>query len=145
MKTISHRAWKFHFPSFQEDESQEMAGITTTAVGGIEMISGDASIRQSILMLLSTSPGERVMFPEYGCNLRKLAFSENDDTTAGLAIHYIREAVKRWEPRIRIIRLEASANPHYGELLDISIIYRTVVSDKEELMELSIDLDQKRM
>ena len=67
------------------------------------MVEDDASIRQSLLLLLSTSPGERVMRPDYGCSLRRLVFAPNDDTTAGLAIHYVRQAVERWEPRVEIL------------------------------------------
>ena len=40
------------------------------------------------------------MRPGYGCHLFRLAFAPNDDTTAGLAIHYVRQALERWEPRI---------------------------------------------
>ena len=67
----------------------------------------EASVRQAILLLLSTRPGERVMRPTYGCDLHRLVFSPNDDTTAGLAIHYVRQALERWEPRIEVIRLDA--------------------------------------
>ena len=53
------------------------------------MIAGDAAIRQSIILLLTTTPGERVMRPDYGCPLHRLMFQPNDATTAGLAIHYV--------------------------------------------------------
>jgi len=46
--------------------------------------------------------GERVLRPEYGCDLHRLVFSPNDATTAGLAVHYVRAALLRWEPRIEI-------------------------------------------
>lgn len=132
------RAWKFFFP-YEESEC-EQCGITVSSSGGIQMVSGETAIRQSLLMLLSTSPGERVMKPDYGCDLRHLAFSENDETTAGLAIHYIRQAVERWEPRIRILRLDARANLHYEHVLDISIEYRTVPTGRTKTVELSVDL-----
>ena len=53
------------------------------------------AVRQSILMLLSTRPGERVMPPDYGCPIHRLVFSPNDATTAGLAIHYVRHSLLR--------------------------------------------------
>jgi len=71
------------------------------------MVEDQDAIRQALLMLLSTAPGERVMRPEYGCDLRRLVFSPNDETTAGLAIHYVRRAVERWEPRVEIESIDA--------------------------------------
>jgi phage baseplate assembly protein W len=47
------------------------------------------------------------MRPDYGCPLNGLGFEPNDDTTAGMAIGYIRRAIERWEPRVRIVRLDA--------------------------------------
>jgi uncharacterized protein len=102
-----YRAMRFVHPDLALGEGATSAGVQVSARGQLEMIDGDEAIRQSLLMLLSTSPGERVMRPEYGCNLRRLVFSPNDDTTAGLAIHYVRQAVERWEPRVDIVAIDA--------------------------------------
>ncbi|NLD91187.1 MAG: GPW/gp25 family protein [Fibrobacter sp.] len=137
-----NRAWKFSFSeidSFKKDEF----GFDITSSGGIAMVDGNASVRQSILMLLSVNPGERVMYPDYGCNLRRLVFSENDETTAGLAIHYIREAIHKWEKRVHLIRLDAEANKTHLSQLDITIEYRCIGSIETETLEYSIDLDQR--
>ena len=56
-----------------------------SARGRLAMVEGNAAVRQAIQMLLSTAPGERVMRPGYGCDLQRLVFAPNDDTTAGLA------------------------------------------------------------
>ena len=83
------------------------SGLRISGTGGLQMTEGNASVRQSILMLLGTRPGERVMRPEYGCDLQKLVFAPNDATTAGLAIYYIRKAVERWEKRVQIVKIDA--------------------------------------
>ncbi len=57
--------------------------------GRVATVSGDASVRQSLMLLLATLPGERVMRPDYGCPLHRIVFAPNDATTAGLAIHYV--------------------------------------------------------
>jgi Bacteriophage baseplate protein W len=64
------------------------------------------------------------MRPEYGCELHRLAFSPNDDTTAGLAIYYVRRALERWEPRIQLLHVDAGRSPESPERLDISVEYR---------------------
>jgi uncharacterized protein len=144
MKDPVNRAWKFNFPEFVS-EYAEICGISLTSGGSIEMISGNASIKQSLFMLLSTSPGERVMYPNYGCSLKKLAFAENDETTAGLAIHYIREAVQRWEPRVIITRLDARADEIRSELLNITIQYRLVSEKISDTLIYPFDLTQGRL
>ena len=99
------------------------------------MVSEAASVRQSILLLLSTSPGERVMRPNYGCDLQRLLFAPNDDTTAGLAIHYVRQALERWERRIRILHLDAHPHPENPGALEISLEYSFIAThERGELL-----------
>ena len=80
-------AWRFSHPDF--DTPDEPSGIGVSPTGGIDMVNEANSIRQALILLLSTRPSERVMRPTYGCHLNRLVFSPNDDTTAGLAIHYV--------------------------------------------------------
>src|SRR6476619_6728034 len=94
----------FVHPDF---DAYASVGLIASGTGRLETVNGSELIRQSLLLLLSTYPGERVMRPDYGCELLTLAFARNDDTTAGLAIHYVRQAVERFEPRVRIIRVDA--------------------------------------
>ena len=65
--------------------------------------SADAEdIHQSLLILLSTRIGERVMVPEYGCALWSVVF-ENLTTTLLTRIQDVVErAIVKWEPRIRV-------------------------------------------
>lgn len=123
------RAWRF-----DTGEGFRLPG------GRIEMVDGDASVRQSILLLLSTTPGERVMRPEYGCELQRVLFSPNDDSTAGLAMHFVRQAIRRWEPRVEIVRLDAGQNPLVPHQLDIVLEYRVRASSRVEQLVVAVSL-----
>lgn len=83
------------------------SGPAPALTGGIALVTGDQAVRQSIMMLLSTIPGERVMRPDYGCPLHRIVLAPNDATTAGLAMHYVRQALLRFEPRIDVVHLDA--------------------------------------
>jgi phage baseplate assembly protein W len=96
-------------------------------------------VRQALLLLLTTRPGERVMRPDYGCELHRLVFSPNDDTTAGLAIHYVRRAIVRWEPRVEIVRIDAGRDPGEPGRLAIRLDYR--LRSTRELDRLTFTLD----
>ena len=113
-------------------------GLTTGSTGALAMVEGDDSVRQAIVLLLSTAPGERLMRPEYGSHLHRLVFAPNDQTTAGLAIHYVRAALTRWEPRVEIVDLDAAADPDSPERLNISLRYRVRATLAAGNLELSI-------
>ena len=81
------------------------------------LISDDAAIRQSIFIIVFTVPGERVMRPEFGCEIHSLIFWPANFQTATLAERYVREALERWEPRIILHEVEATpGGSEYGEL-----------------------------
>lgn len=124
------------------------AGPSTSPSGGIALIGDDAAVRQAIILLLSTIPGERVMRPDYGCPLHRLVFNPNDATTAGLAIHYVRQALLKWEPRIEIVRLDAGrgvgmstaiAGPE-DERLYIYLDYRIRATNRQDRLAISMSL-----
>lgn len=111
IRAPDYRSWRFQFPRDEPPrpgEEPPSPGLGVGATGAIATVGDEAAIRQAILLLLSTSTGERVMRPDYGCELRKLVFWPNDNTTAGLAIHYVRRALERWEPRVDVLRVDAS-------------------------------------
>ena len=104
--------------------SDARSGPAISASGGLQLVGGDAAIRQSIMLLLTTMPGERVMRPDYGCPLHRLLFWPNDATTAGLAIHYVRQAIRRFEPRVQVLRLDAKPDRWDPSALRIIVEYR---------------------
>jgi len=106
------------------DSSVSGVGIVTTPAGRLERVQGEQTVRQALLMLLSTRPGERVMRPEYGCDLHRLVFEPNDETTAGVVIHHVRRAIERWERRVEILDLDAGPDPEDPGRLEIVLEYR---------------------
>ena len=148
------RAWHFIFPDLEgyaaaDDTSlgsePVIAGLQLSARGGIGMIDGNGAIRQAILILLFTIPGERVMRPDYGCDLHRLIFSPNDDTTAGLAIHYIRRAIEQWEPRVDIVSLDAGRGVEAPERLNIQLTYRVRATLRIEPLTVAVSLAGERI
>ena len=142
MSAPRYRAWRFMNPEF--DDTGRGTGLRVSNRGGIEMVEGESSVRQAILLLLATRPGERVMRPHYGCHLHRLVFSPNDDTTAGLAIHYVRQALERWEPRIDVIDLDATRSPDEPGLLEITLAYRVRATLQTERLAYAFDLTGER-
>ena len=125
-------------------EAGEGLGMYLLGTGALATVSGDAAVRQALMILLATTQGERVMRPDYGCGLRHLAFAPNDMTTAGLAIHYVRQAVERWEPRVELLRVDTVDDADMrgqGQLI-LELDYRVLASGRTERLSLSLDLEQ---
>ncbi len=115
-------------------------GLTTDPTGALATVAGDACVRQAIVMLLTTAPGERLLRPDYGTPLNRLVFAPNDETTAGLAIHHVRTALLRWEPRVEVLDLDAGADEEDPTHLVISLRYRVRASLTSDLLELTVPL-----
>ncbi|NOZ05233.1 MAG: GPW/gp25 family protein [Chloroflexi bacterium] len=92
--------------------------------GTVALTSDDDEIEESIRIILSTAPGQRVMRPEFGCQIHELVFAPNNAATAGLAGRYITEALGRWEPRIEVQRVDATPDDSNRARLMISVQYR---------------------
>ena len=143
MAAQRYRSFKFVLPSVlwhQIDRVAPAAGLQVTPAGRIDMVEDDDAVRQSIFMLLATSPGERVMRPDYGCLLRRVIFSPNDDTTAGLAIHYVRSALDRWESRIDVLRVDASRDIDDPGRLQVVLDYRVRATQAVRSLQIPVPL-----
>ena len=90
-------------------------------------------IRESILQILGTRLGERLMNPEFGSRLNDLVFEQNDDVLEGLIRHYLIDAIKRWEKRVVItgVSFEKTAADTDRNLLLVRIAYRVIQSNAE--------------
>lgn len=82
------------------------------------MSSGEKDIEESLKILLSTQLGERVMVPEYGCDLTELLFSPLDLTLKTFVADLIRTAILYYEPRINVERIDIDPiNEIEGQLI----------------------------
>src|SRR4051812_9955778 len=78
--------------------------------GGREVatVAGEADIAESLRILFATELGERVMRPDFGCDLRRYVFEEVDNTLLAKIAAAVTDAVLYHEPRIRLDGVEAA-------------------------------------
>ncbi|MBA8986417.1 MULTISPECIES: GPW/gp25 family protein [Sphingobacterium] len=74
----------------------------------VEMVSGTEDIDQSLNILLSTALGERVMQPQYGCDLTDYVFETLNSSVIGYLKDRVKNAILFYEPRIRVEQIEIS-------------------------------------
>ncbi|WP_341890345.1 GPW/gp25 family protein [Variovorax sp. YR752] len=87
------------------------------------MAEHEEDVRQAIVVILDTEPGERVMRPDFGAGLRALAFEPINAQTLALARHRVEQALVLWEPRIDSIGVTATAQPSRGQI-ELELRYR---------------------
>jgi phage baseplate assembly protein W len=68
----------------------------------VGMLSDVDDIQSSLEILLTTRPGERVMRPDYGCNLDELVFEPLTTTFKTYIKDLISTAILYYEPRIEV-------------------------------------------
>jgi phage baseplate assembly protein W len=94
--------------------------------GEVKLVSDTTDIEQSLNILLSTSLGERVMQPQYGCNLADYLFESLDSTLIGYIRDRVQNAIMFYESRIRVEKIDVTPDDS-PELLagrfTISIVY----------------------
>ena len=108
--------------------------VGTDGSGGIELTSEKANIEQSIRVILGTAPGERVMRPEFGCYIHDYVFHPNDASTASMVAYYVKEAVTKWEPRVRDVEVRAYPDSQSETTMLIEIRYEIRSSNNLENM-----------
>jgi phage baseplate assembly protein W len=90
--------------------------------GQLEYESGPEKVRQSILIILDTEPGERIMRPAFGCGLRRYLMKPNTTATRTLIQREATIALKMWEPRIDVQRVQVTPGDDPALVL-IEILY----------------------
>ena len=105
-KTFLGSGWSFP-PSFDKKSNT------------VELVSDVEDINQSLEILLSTRLGERIMLPQYGCNLEQLVFETMNRSFETYITDLVRTALIYHEPRIDLESMTYENNENEGILLII--------------------------
>jgi len=89
------------------------------------------AIKASVIQIVTTMRGERVMRPDFGCNAFSYVFESNSEEFRVTAEREIRQALSKWERRVRVEGVSISSDDitEPGQVL-IEITY-TVLSTGE--------------
>ncbi|MCU0438929.1 MAG: GPW/gp25 family protein [Raineya sp.] len=109
-KTFLGVGWKFP-PSFDKQDRS------------VRMVSEEKDIEESLRILLSTKPGERVLNLAYGCDMRRFLFEPIDTTTVTLMKSTIEQAINNYEPRIELNDVNIEPDDEEPTLIYIDITY----------------------
>jgi len=104
----------------------------TTAT--VQMTEGEDDIDKSLQILLSTRLGERIMLPDYGCNLDELLFTPLNLTLKTYVVDLIKTAILYHEPRIDTEKIWIEESTDNDGILLINIDYLVRITNSRKNM-----------
>ena len=122
---------------------QGMGQPTAPQSGRLPLVAGPEKVRQAIFTLLDTDPGERVMRPDFGCGLRRFLMQPNNPTTRAAIEREIAQALRRWEPRVRLVAVAITDTEDPARVL-IEIHYAHVLDARQDVLVYPFYLERDR-
>lgn len=110
-------------------------------VGAVAWTEGAENIRDAIRIILLTERGERVMVPDFGAGLKRYLFEPNTVATRRLIEEEITQAIKRWEPRVKLDTVTVDADRSDPDAAIASIRYQLVANRASEELQLRLQLN----
>lgn len=104
------RGWEFP-PSFDLKQRQ------------CAMVSEEEDIRQSLFIIISTIPGERIMDPKFGCELTFSVFDSIDSLALNRIRDYITSSILNYEPRVTLHEITYDTSLASDGVLHIALDY----------------------
>jgi phage baseplate assembly protein W len=101
---------------------------------------GAENIRESIEIILRTEAGERLMLNTFGGGLRRFLFEPNTTATRRLIQERIEDALRLWEPRVRVQSVRVDADTMDSQQAIVSIVYKLVATQASSRLTLTVNL-----
>lgn len=92
--------------------------------GRIKTVSDEEDIRESLLLILNTAKGERVMRKDFGSKVNDFVFESLNATHINLLKKEIKKAILEWEPRVTNVKVNVLKDRLKKELINIEIGYQ---------------------
>jgi phage baseplate assembly protein W len=98
--------------------------VEPNVAGSLSYQHDEEKIQQSILIILGTARGERVMRPDFGSRLRELVFAPLNTSTKSLVSKSVTDAIVKWEPRVDVLSVRPDDTAGDAATLVVNIEYR---------------------
>jgi phage baseplate assembly protein W len=96
--------------------------VSPNVVGDVVPTSTSVAIKQSLFNILHTTPGDRQLNPDFGCNIKRFLFDPFDEDTARRIGNSIKSALTVYEKRIQIQSIRVIVN-EINESYEAAIFY----------------------
>lgn len=94
-----------------------------TKLSSSVMVEEEVDIKQSLRIILSTAPGERIMNPKFGCDLMTTIFDSIDSLTINRIKDLVTMAILNYEPRITLHEVMVHVIDALGGKIQVELDY----------------------
>ena len=99
----------------------------------------DDHLRDLILQVLFTNPGERVNLPQFGVGVQRLIFEPAGDTLRSSVQFLITTNLQRWlGDRLNVEQVNVSTDAQEDGMVTIEIIYRALATQQRGTVTVQI-------
>jgi hypothetical protein len=91
--------------------------FSADGLGNIKKVINVESVMTSIDNILRTSQNERVLLPEFGCNIESMLFDNMNNALMNFMSREIRDSIERWDNRVIVSEVDFSSNPDSNSIL----------------------------
>ena len=112
--------------------------IRVGADGRMAWSSGEANVRESLRLVLLTGMGERLRRSDFGAGLERFLFEPNTPSTWRAIEESIKRSVERFEPRLKLERIEVGPDPKDAEAAIATLAFTLVANGQAGRTSLSI-------
>lgn len=106
--------------------------------GRVAFSEGETNVRESIRLILTTEPGERVMRPDFGGGLGRFLFEPNTPATHQAIRVQIQKSLARWEPRVVVESVQFDVTADDPGAAVVTLTYRLVATQARERVSLNV-------
>jgi uncharacterized protein len=102
-------------------------------------VGADDHLRDLILQVLFTNPGERINLPEFGAGVQRLVFAPSSDVLRASARFLITSSLQRWlGDRIDVEQVLISSEPDLEEIVTIELVYIVKATRQSQRMQVQV-------
>ena len=132
------------FLDFTQEPFESRIGNRTINGAGKDMkVAYDLNaIRNSIVNLFNTSPGDRILLPDYGCSLKSYVFVNMSESTSRLLGRSIKTAIEQWEPRVNVVSINVDSDESLQEYV-ITLVLQVPFLPTGQTLNLTATLNRQ--
>lgn len=115
------------------------SGVPATVTDAQQPGIASEHLRDLIVQVLLTEPGERIELPEFGIGIQRLVFGPNNEALRSSTRFLVTSNLQRWlGDRIDVDHVDVSSEPGDEGTLRIEVVYTVKQTRERERLELRV-------
>jgi len=98
----------------------------------------EALIKQSLVQIITTQPGERYMLPEFGCGALNFVFEPDDAVLTAYIQDTVSRSIARWETRVVVNAVKVERNSLFESQIIVTVEYTVKATSQTQNVSVTL-------